>query len=150
MSNSNTIKAKMTTNTVTLPVFHPTKDKWDSWTLTYKRNFTFKNKQTFRKQLEKQIADKFNPDEKLLTTMTFVDTPKFGVKGKYQVCKNNLQECLLIAGTLFNSHTNYYDDIIYETVKEFSQTFIADALLLAMCYKTNQATVGFFRLNGQN
>jgi hypothetical protein len=131
------------TDKLTLPVFNPKKDKYDNWTLNYKRNITFKKKETLRKYIEKQIADKYDPKEKLLTTMTFLDTPKFGRKGKYKVCRNNLQECLLFSGIFFNSHTYYYDDMFYVSDKDFDKTFIADALLLAMCYFTNQTQEGF-------
>ena len=132
------------TGTLTLPVFEPKNDKWDNWILKYKRNITFKNKQTLKKQIEKQILEKYNSKEKLLTTMSFIKVPFLGEKGKYKVCKNNLQECLLFAGTYFNSHINYYyDDMIYATDKEFDKTFIADALLLAMCYITNKTSFCF-------
>jgi hypothetical protein len=129
---------------LTLPVFHPVQDKWDGWELKYKRDVTYKkNKESFRKQIEKQIKKKYNSEEKLITTMSFLKIPWFGEKGKYKVSKSNLKECLLFAGTFFNSHINYDDDTIYAADKKFSKSFIADALLLAMCYNTNITTEGF-------
>lgn len=130
---------------LTLPVLDPIPDKWDGFTLNHKRDIAFKDKVTFRKQIEKQIKEKYNPKEKLLASMSFLSLPQLhnDDKRKYKVCKSNLKECLLFAGIFFNSHTHYYDDIFHATDKKFSRTFIADALLLAMCYITNKTTAGF-------
>ena len=107
------MKAKLTKNTITLPVFDPKEDKFGNWTLNYKRNFTFKNKLTFKKYIEKQIKDKFNSDEKLLTYMAFMGQACLTKKGNIKVCKSNLEESLLFAGVCFNTHPNVYDDMIY-------------------------------------
>ena len=136
---------------LTLPVFDPIQDKWDGWTLKYKRDITFKNKETFRKQIEKQIKDKYNPNEKMLASISFLSRPliytnteqKYKIIEKYKITKSNLFECLLFSGIYFNGHSYWYDDIIYATDKYFFKSFIADALLLAMCYTTNKTTEGF-------
>ena len=132
-------------DTLTLPIFDPVSDKWDNWTLHYKRDITFKNKETFRNQIEKQIADKYNPKEKLLTAMSFLGgVAYFGtIGGNYKVCKSNLMECLLFSAVFFNGHRNYYHDIFYATDKYFFKPFIADALLLTMCYVRNITAEGF-------
>ena len=138
-------KAELTKDTITLPVYHPTKDKWDTWTLTFKRNITFRNKPTFRKYIEKQIKEKYNENEELLATNTYLSLPQIysDAKGKYKICVSNLKDNLLFAGVLFNSHASIYDDFIYESEKEFDKQFIADALMVAMCYITNKTTEGF-------
>ena len=64
-------------------------------------------------------------------------------KGNIKVCKSNLEESLLFAGVCFNTHANVYDDFIYPNDKEFDKTFIADALMIAMCFKSNMTEYGF-------
>jgi len=132
-------------DTITLPVYHPIKEKFDSWSLKYIRNITFKNKQTFKKQIEKQIADKYNSNEKLLASISFLSRPLIynDGKGKYKICKSNLEDSLLFSGVLFNGHSYYYDGIIYATDKYLFNSFIADALMLAMCYTTNKTQFSF-------
>jgi hypothetical protein len=61
----------------------------------------------------------------------------------------NLEAALVAAGTVWNTHSKWYDETVYcpldgdGNIKEFDNEMTADSILLAMCYKSNKAKEGF-------
>jgi len=70
-------------------------------------------------------------------------------KKDFTITESNLETAPVTAGTIWNSHSKWYDDPIYcpldstGNMKEFDNQMIADSILLAMCYKSNKAKEGF-------
>jgi len=67
----------------------------------------------------------------------------------FVITESNIETALLAAGTVWNSHSDWYDEIVYcpvdgeEHVLPFDQEMIADSILLAMCYISNKTKEGF-------
>jgi hypothetical protein len=70
-------------------------------------------------------------------------------KEDFSITETNLESALVAAGTIWNSHSEWYDDVIYcpldsdGNIKKFDSQMIADSILLALCYKSNKAKEGF-------
>ena len=123
------------------------------WELIDARNgkpLIYKEKTTYLDYAKKNIVAQ-NTGGKELHKMGY----KGGVfyldneKQDFSITESNLETALVAAGTVWNSHSEWYDDPIYcplddeGNIKEFDKEMIADSILLAMCYKSNKAKKGF-------